>query len=634
MATLTTSYQKIGESAYTVIGSNLLRLYAKYNSQSIPNNSSNVSIQLRTIATSGSYYSSQNSSTLTCNGIGRGTQYYDIGTVDTSSEKIIGTWTFDLGHDSAGNLTGVGIYASANVYGSLNPSVTGSFDLPRIPRASTVACSSPYIGDTAIITIDKKSTAFTSTVTYNIGGITGIIAEKISNTVLSLNTDTLKSQIYALIPNARSTSGTIYCTTYNGNTQIGSTQSATFNLYAKEEDCKPTVSGVVIDTNQDTIDLTGDNSIIVKNTSKPKVTISATPNYSSTISSYSINLNDGQTSNLQEDTFDTINSNSIIVDATDSREYSNPVVIDLSNRIIDYIKVHFNTIELKRPESTSNQVILNANGVWFNGDFSQLNSNTLSCSFQYKKSADNSWTNGGTITPTITNNVFTFINLSLGNSFDYEDEYQFKIIATDLLMTVGNDNKDAQTVPKGIAVVEIGDEFVNVNGNLTKNDIEVPTAQNTYNSSQVNTYSCDYINRNIITIDYDRYTFNTSQWTSNKITHSVLEKKVGNKLTYSNDSIIIGDGVSAVKVNALINSGGASRTGDYAMEIRKISNGVDTWVASSYESGTHYYFPSSIPDKLIDVSPGDVLYITTVYSFGGSFAIEVLSGHLTVEVVQ
>ena len=374
-------------------------------------------------------------------------------------------------HNPDGSFPGRSVSFSTNDYIMGNQSGSGTITgVPTIPRASTVACSSPYIGDTATITIDKKSSGFTSTVTYNIGGITGTIATKTSSTVLSLDTTSLKSQIYALIPNNKSVSGTIYCATYSGNTQIGNTQSASFNLYTKEEDCKPVVSGTVIDTNQDTIALTGDSSIIVKNASKPKVTVTATPSYSSTISSYSINLNDGQTSNLQEDTFNTINSNSIIVDAIDSRGYGNPTTIDLSNRIVEYVKLHFDTINLNRTESTSNQVILNANGVWFNGDFSQSTSNTLSCRFQYKKSTDSSWTNGGTITPTILGNTFTFTDVSLGNNYDYNDEYQFKVIATDLLTTIGSENKDAQTIPKGIAVVEIGDEFVNVNGLLTVNN--------------------------------------------------------------------------------------------------------------------------------------------------------------------
>ena len=436
----------------------------------------------------------------------------------------------EIQHDSDGGKSlSLGFYMTNSASGAGGNAfrvskTTSNVTLTTIPRASSVSCSSPYIGDAATITIDKKASSFTSTVTYNIGGITGTVATKTSSTVLSLNTSSIKSQIYALIPNGKSTTGTVYCTTYSGNTQVGSTASATFSLYAKESDCKPTVSGVVVDTNSDTIALTGNSSIIVKNASKPKVTITATPKYSASISSYSINLNDGQTSNQREHTFNTINSNSIAIDAYDTRQYHNSQTINLSNRVVNYLKLQFNNISLKRPEGTSNQVILNANGVWYNGDFSQSNSNTLSCSIKYKETSSNTWIDCGTITPTISNNTFTFTNLNLSTLniynlttdvkyqadkeyyiyssnvyrlleegvdyevdddivgdiyeknnpvFDYDKEYQFKIIATDLLMTVGSENKDIQTVPKGIAVVEIGNEFVNINGSFFLNDIPI-----------------------------------------------------------------------------------------------------------------------------------------------------------------
>ena len=220
-------------------------------------------------------------------------------------------------------------------------SASGTVSLTTIPRASGVACSSPYIGDNAIISIDKKSSAFTNTVTYKIGTLTGTIATKTSSTTLQLNTSAIADQIYALIPNDKEIQGTIYCTTYNGSTQIGDTKSTPFNLYAKESACKPDVSATIVDTNTSVTDITDK---FIKYISKPKVTINATAKNSATITNYSINLNDGQTSNLQENTFDTIGSNKVTVSATDSRGYSNSKNYPLD--MIDYIKLHINTISI------------------------------------------------------------------------------------------------------------------------------------------------------------------------------------------------------------------------------------------------------------------------------------------------
>ena len=350
-------------------------------------------------------------------------------------------------------------------------SASGTVSLTTIPRASEVACSSPYIGDNAIISIDKKSSSFTNTLTYKIGTLTGTIATKTSNTTVQFQTSSIADSIYALIPNGTETSGTIYCTTYNGSTQIGDTQSTSFNLYAKESVCKPSVTATIVDTNTDVTDITGSNTKFIKYISKPKVTINATAKKSSSIKKYYVSLNDGQTSSTKETPFSTIGSNKVNVSATDSRNYAgyNDYTLDM----IDYIKLHINTISITRPEGTSNEAILNCNGAYYNGSFSDTVTNTLSGSFKYRKSGEIDWIDGGSITPTITNNTFKITNLSLGTSYDYNEEYQFKIILQDKFMTVGDLDSDIITLPKGQEVIAIGEDGGWLYGNWYLNDIEI-----------------------------------------------------------------------------------------------------------------------------------------------------------------
>lgn len=347
---------------------------------------------------------------------------------------------------------------------------SANITLDTIPRASEIACSSPNIGDAATITINKKASSFTNTVTYKIGDLTGTIADKTSSTVLLFTTESLKEQIYALIPNDRKVQGTVYCTTYNGSTQIGDTKSATFNLYAVEDDCKPDINETIIDTNTNVTDITDK---FIKFISKPKVTISAISKFSSTISNYLINLNDGQTSNVQENTFDTIGSNKVTLSVTDSRGYSNSADVTLD--MIDYIKLHINTISITRPEGTSNEAILNCDGAYYNGSFTDDISNTLTAIFKYRKSDDTDWTDGGSITPTIVDNTFKFTDLSLGNLFDYNEEFQFKIILQDKFMTVGNLDTDIITLPKGQEAIAIGEDGGFLYGEWYFNDNEILT---------------------------------------------------------------------------------------------------------------------------------------------------------------
>lgn len=369
-----------------------------------------------------------------------------------------------------------------------NAESSGTMKLTNISRINGVSCSSAYIGETAIIVIDKKNEESTSTIWCNIKTLTKIpVVTKTKATSISLNTSSIEDDIYELMPNAREIDGVVVCETYNGDTKVG-TEINDFKLYAKESVCKPDVDVTIVDTNETTIAVTGDSNKLVKYISKPKVTILATPKKSTIIKNYLINLNDGQTSNSQEDTFDTFNSNNITVGVTDSREYSTTKDIDISDNLINYIKLHINKIELERTEQISNEIILNADGVWFNGSFSEETINSLSVKFQYKKSSETTWSDEIEIIPTIENNTFKFVNVSLGNIFDFESEYQFKFIIKDVLMTIGNEDKDIITVPKGQEIIAIGENGVWVDGFLKIFNNHVVESGNNTNGEYIKFY--------------------------------------------------------------------------------------------------------------------------------------------------
>lgn len=393
-------------------------------------------------------------------------------------------------------------------------SASGTVSLATIPRASGVACSSPYIGDNAIISIDKKSSSFTNTLTYKIGTLTGTIVTKTSETTVQFQTSEIADSIYALIPNDTEISGTIYCTTYNGSTQIGDTQSTSFNLYAKESMCKPRVRAVVSDSNNEVTAVTGSTTKFIKYISKPTVNVIAESRKSSEIKKFSINLNDGQTASSSEKSgtsgqnevfwqkqFSTIGSNKVSVSATDSRGYPNSS--DTTLDMIDYIKLHINTISITRPEGTSNEAILNCNGAYYNGSFTDTVPNALSGSFKYRKSGETDWTDGGSITPTITNSTFRFNDLSLGNLFDYNEEYQFKVILKDKFLTVGSSDTEIITLPKGQETIAVGDKEFWLYGTAYLNDETIGINKNSANSSTTNGYSCNYLNDKLDEINLD-----------------------------------------------------------------------------------------------------------------------------------
>lgn len=346
-----------------------------------------------------------------------------------------------------------------------NGSISQYITLPTIARASEIACSSPYIGDTAIINISKKSSNFKSTVWYTFGNLNNTIATKTSENVISFNTNSIKSQLYTQIPNSQSGSGTMYCETFNGNTSIG-TKSCTFYLYAKESDCKPNLTVTVVDTNSDVTALLGSNTKFLRYLSKPQVTLTPTAKYSSSITNYTISANN-ENHNNSTYTFNTLENNTITGYVKDSRGFTKTVTETLD--MIDYIKLHINNFDVSRPEGLSTQAILNIDGAWYNDDFTTNLSNTLTMQLSYKLSSANTWTTYGTLNPTLTGNTFKITNLSLSGTYDVDEEYQFKIVISDEI----DGMEQIETLHKGQEIISIGDEKVWLYGDLFINDYKM-----------------------------------------------------------------------------------------------------------------------------------------------------------------
>lgn len=357
-----------------------------------------------------------------------------------------------------------------------NGSISQNITLPTIARASDISCSSPYIGDSATITISKKSSSFTSTIWYVFGNVTNTIATKTYDTVLSFNTNSVKSQLYAQIPNSQSGYGTMYCETFSGNTSIG-TKSCTFYLYAKENDCKPTLSIAVVDTNSDVTTLLGSNTKFLKYLSKPQVTFTMTAKYSSSISSYTMGV-DNKYYYTSPKTFDTIENNTITGYVRDSRGFTTNVSKTLD--MVDYIKLHINYFDVSRPEGISTQGILNINGVWYNDDITSNLTNTLTMELLYKLPSDSTWSSYGTLTPSISGNTFSISNLTIGSSYDIDKEYQFKVIITDEVDEINQ----IEVLSKGHEVIAIGDDKIWLYGDVFINDYSLV---NQFSTSEVKT---------------------------------------------------------------------------------------------------------------------------------------------------
>lgn len=466
MVTLTKDYQYLGQQYLGTSGGSLyVRLYAKYSEQDIVNNRTYVYYQARSYYESGTHILDQQG-TIAVSGTGADYQSASC-TRPTTGESVSVTTSGWVSHNDDGNKNVTGSATINFPNWGWNGNVQATASLPQIPRASEVTCTNKDIGEVVKISVDKKSPSFTSTLTYKIGSLTGTVATKTSEKNVDFPTSPIADSIYAQIPSNTEIQGTIYCDTYSGNTKIGDTKSCKFYLYAIKSECEPSVSATIVDTNASVTAITGSNTKFVRYISKPKVTINATPKKSASIKSYYINMNDGQTSNSSTYTFPTMGSNKINVSATDTRQY--PGYNDYLVSMVEYIKLHINEISVSKPEGTSNEAILNVNGAYYNGAFTDTKSNSLSASFKYRLSGATEWTEGGTLTPTITNNTFRINNLTLGTNFDYDQEYQFLFTFEDTFMVVN----EYYTLEKGQEPLAVGEDGVYVYGTLFLNDIPI-----------------------------------------------------------------------------------------------------------------------------------------------------------------
>lgn len=249
------------------------------NSQSVANNTSNVTVSVRVYRTN-TGYTTYGTGTVYCTI--NGTQYTEgITSSDkiTSSGIVIFTKTLNIAHNADGTKT---LATSARIthdqFSSSNQSYSQA--LTTIPRATTptLSASSVNMGASITINMPRASSSFDHTLTYKFGSATGTIGSDLGTSKAWEVPLSLASQI----PNGTSGSCTITCKTYNGSTLIG-TKTVSFTAKVPSS-VVPSISALTV--SEGTTGLAAQFGAYIQNKSKLKVTITAAGSYSSTIKSY------------------------------------------------------------------------------------------------------------------------------------------------------------------------------------------------------------------------------------------------------------------------------------------------------------------------------------------------------------
>ena len=347
----------------------------------------------------------------------------------------------EVEHLSDGSLKG---YAKAKWLQKVNSNLiyedgevlTDNIPLTTIPRAKTISALSADIGYDTLITLKQTSKDYTVTITYECGELSGTIEEKTSETSIGWK---IPTEIYSqLLPTDKEIDVKLTATTYNGDTQIGSSQTTTFKARVNEEDNRPLAYLDVEDVNEITTALTSDPNKVILNASSMLCNVQGMSKNGAIIKSMTINgiqlvdfayrtPDEGTPEDiteiaLDEFTIEKPTTNTFTLTVTDSR----------GNTTISAI--------FKRNTPVDGLVNVRYDGKFFNGLFKEGTPNTLQMAYQYRDKESDSEEYSEwlplTVTTSETDNTYGG-QLQLEELFNYEKRFDFRLSVKDLVNDYG-----------------------------------------------------------------------------------------------------------------------------------------------------------------------------------------------------
>ena len=313
-------------------------------------------------------------------------------------------------------------------------------------KASTISCSTADIESYAVITINTEDRTYLHDLTYEFKGLTGTIGENVTGTT-SISWY-IPSTFYAKIPNDKSGWGVITCKTYSGSTLIG-TKTSNFCVTCNESKCRPTLSPTAVDTNSNTIALTGNSSKFVRGKSWVTAEANASANNSATLQSWQI-ICGGQGS-YSSDGVSTIfypESNKFVFTARDSRNFVTQITQQYD--FVDYFKPTCN-LSVNAP-TTDGEVFIDISGEFFNGSFGASN-NTLTVYYKWNDQTYDPVTNSTSANHidwtalTVTKSGNQYSGSTTLTGFDYQKRYTFQAKAVDKLETIESSLNKIKSTP-------------------------------------------------------------------------------------------------------------------------------------------------------------------------------------------
>lgn len=368
--------------------------------------------------------------------------------IGRNEAKLVTSGTTTVLHNDDGTKTisaEVELWTDSGAYLPVYISGSGQVKLTQILRETTISATDANIGAVSMIAVNRKSAAYTHSIRYTFGSLSGYITAEggVSASEVKLTSTyigwTVPTAFFGQIPNAKSAKCTLTCKTYSGSTQIGSAKTCTLTCVAAESDCAPQVTASVAASDAITATLTGSSTKLIRYCSDALCTISATARNSATLRQKRIA---GQGIDGTSRTISAIEADAVTFDATDSRGYSTAVTVPVD--LVPYVKLTCRASST-RETPTGDKVMLYISGSWYNGSFgASANALTL----KYKLGGASAWT---AVTPTLTGNTYSAQVELTGVS--YNETHTLSVLAADKLSTV----QVSDTIKRGVPVFDWGE---------------------------------------------------------------------------------------------------------------------------------------------------------------------------------
>lgn len=449
---------------------------AKLNSQSTSDNQSVIDTRMWTdfsgnqMGGAGYSFSCTGCSTVS----GSGVYWY--------GDETIATGQVTVSHGSDGEKRWTMSGACTNSYLGMNISISGSIDLPTIPRQSTPAITPTTVTlDGSAITINTRraSSSFTHTIVLSTGSWT--------NTLYGVGASaTYTLPVSDLMPlmTTPTRKVTVKTKTYSGSTQIGSETTTSFTIKVDTSTEYARIAGYTLsDTNTATSAVEASGTFI-RGASNLRLDMQiAAHSAGSNTSLRECTVTCGEVTQTTVHTGTSANvlfecpkvtASEIHVTITDSHGNSFEQAIALT--LVNYQPVAIQTATATRvndqgdPSDTGTFVKFVVSVIWFQGSFGQSD-NALDLSYEYKEPDASAYTQGGGWAYITTGEggvtTYTFEKITPSTEvYSESKQYDFKLTVSDMFSS----EEYVLRVHEGLPIAGWGEDHFDVYGSLYVHD--------------------------------------------------------------------------------------------------------------------------------------------------------------------